>query len=151
MWCYHLTALSVKERERICLNGLVWWFTPSHHVQCHDNSVLVQVRPSTTTPSDVLSWLRCGWLTAIHLLLKLKEGGLVHCGPPCGSFIWINRSTSRRTRESPFGAASLRLYVRQANRILAGELICQRNSSNVFMSCFLLYQIDVVYCLCFQI
>lgn len=62
-----------------------------------------------------------GWFRAIYLTLRLKPGSLVHGGPPCGSFVWINAHTSGRRTWRPFGFASLRPYVRQAN-VICGRL-----------------------------
>ena len=56
---------------------------------------------------------RTGFLRALWLTLRMKEGGLLHAGPPCSSFVWINSSTHRRTRERPLG--STYDYVRSAN------------------------------------
>ena len=40
-------------------------------------------------------------------VLQAKEDALIHCGPPCSSWIWVNRGTSRRTREEPEGDAGV--------------------------------------------
>ena len=37
-----------------------------------------------------------GFLYALHLVLRLKPGGLLHLAPPCSTFVWINRGTSCR-------------------------------------------------------
>ena len=41
----------------------------------------------------------------------------MHAGPPCSSFTWLNRGTSKRSKESPNGDLSQR-SVRQANLFL---------------------------------
>ena len=64
-------------------------------------------------------YLRQGFLKSIQLVLKLQEGGLATAGPPCGSFVFVNLGTSRRSRARPFGAPLE--YVRKANRTLAWE------------------------------
>ena len=33
----------------------------------------------------------------------MREDGVLHGGPPCGSFTWLNRGTSKRTLEEPWG------------------------------------------------
>lgn len=60
--------------------------------------------------------LRQGFLKSIQLILKLQEGGLATAGPPCGSFVFVNLGTSKRSRARPFGAPLE--YVRKANRTL---------------------------------
>lgn len=66
--------------------------------------------------------IRLGFLRALSLALRLQAGGLCHAGPPCKSFIWINRHTSGRNRARPFGFASTLEYVRQANMCLSCDL-----------------------------
>ena len=36
-------------------------------------------------------------------VLRLAEGALLHAGPPCSSYVWVNRGTSARTTECPLG------------------------------------------------
>lgn len=62
--------------------------------------------------------MRQGFFTALALTLRLRENGVMSCGPPCGSFIYLNSATSGRTRSRPLGNASLRSYVMMANRTL---------------------------------
>lgn len=66
-------------------------------------------------------WLRPGFMRALTLILKLRPHGLIHAGPPCSSFVYINAYTHGRTRSKPFGNCSLREYVKQANQLLAGQ------------------------------
>lgn len=68
-------------------------------------------------------WPRQGFLRALLLTLKLKEKGVMSCGPPCGSFVWINSATSGRRKDRPLGWPSWRTYVRVANVHLAGFLV----------------------------
>lgn len=42
----------------------------------------------------------CGFLSIFKMVLKLKPNALMVGGPPCGSWVWMNRSTSKRTREN---------------------------------------------------
>lgn len=57
-----------------------------------------------------------GFLAILTKVLKLKPKGLLAGGPPCGSWIWINRSTSKRSRNRIFGDCA-RDYVKAANAI----------------------------------
>ena len=59
---------------------------------------------------------RTGFLKSIQVILKLKEGGLATAGPPCGSFVFLNMATSKRTRSKPLGGRWE--YVKRANQIL---------------------------------
>ena len=59
--------------------------------------------------------LRGGYLRAILMCLRLKEGSVLSAGPPCSSFVFLNSFTSGRRAWRPFGFPSLREYVRVAN------------------------------------
>lgn len=61
--------------------------------------------------------LRRGFLRLVQLVLKTAPEGLIHCGPPCSSWVWVNRATSRRSRESPEGDGGV-ASVAPANTIL---------------------------------
>ncbi len=61
--------------------------------------------------------LRKGLLKLIQLTLKVQEDGLVHGGPPCSSWVWVNRHTSQRCVDNPEGDASVE-SVGMANQIL---------------------------------
>lgn len=39
----------------------------------------------------------------VQLVLKTRGDGLIHCGPPCSTWVWVNRATSRRSRDVPEG------------------------------------------------
>lgn len=56
------------------------------------------------------------------MVLRLKPKGLLVGGPPCGSWVWINRATSQRTKSRIFGNTS-RGYVRDANTKLGFSLL----------------------------
>ena len=49
--------------------------------------------------------------------LRLVPGGILTLGPPCGSFVWINRATSGRSSTSPYGYED-RAYVELASLTL---------------------------------
>ena len=40
------------------------------------------------------------------MLLRVVQGGLVHAGPPCGTWVWLNRGTSKRSSWQPEGDRS---------------------------------------------
>ncbi|CAL1136184.1 unnamed protein product [Cladocopium goreaui] len=49
-------------------------------------------------------------------VLRLVVEGLAFAGLPCGSFVYLNRSSSKRSRKRPLGSQR-RLYVKQANTL----------------------------------
>ncbi len=49
-------------------------------------------------------------------ILRCKSTGLIHCGPPCSSFVWLNRGTSKRNAENPEGDPNVE-SVQSANTI----------------------------------
>ena len=65
-----------------------------------------------------LAWLRKGFCQIIKKVLKIAPCGLLFGGPPCGSWVYINRATSKRSARRIFGDCS-RLYVRHANTSLS--------------------------------
>ena len=82
--------------------------------------ILVEVREGSPLTFFIRSWhvimtyLRAGFLRCIQLILRLRPGGLVTAGPPCGSFTFINMGTSGRTKDTPFGGKYA--YVKGANK-----------------------------------
>ena len=62
----------------------------------------------------------------LNMVLHLAPKGVLVGGPPCQSWIWINRSTSGRTRDQIFGNTA-RSYVSHANTPLACMIEAQRN------------------------
>ena len=61
--------------------------------------------------------LRLGLCSIIKKLLKLVPLGMLIGGPPCSSWVFINRATSRRSTRRVFGNCALK-YVRDANTTL---------------------------------
>ncbi|CAE7611092.1 unnamed protein product [Symbiodinium sp. CCMP2592] len=59
-----------------------------------------------------------GFISAVRGILKLEPMGLATIGLPCGSFVWMNAATSKRSESSPFGNEELP-YVAAANKISA--------------------------------
>ena len=39
-------------------------------------------------------------------VLRLKPDSLMHMGPPCTSFVWVNKATHKRSATSPYGDES---------------------------------------------
>ena len=56
----------------------------------------------------IVAILRAGLLRAIQYTLRVVEEGLLHGGPPCGTFVFINRSTSKRTGANADGDPEVR-------------------------------------------
>lgn len=67
-------------------------------------------------PSDDTQ-LRQGFMRGVQLMLRLRFGALATAGPPCGSFVFINTGTSKRSYDRPLGD-SKREYIRTANKTL---------------------------------
>lgn len=67
------------------------------------------------------------------MTLRVKESGLISSGPPCSSFVFINMSTSGRRKTRPLGLASLRPYVKMANRKLIVQVFIWNGQS--FYTC----------------
>lgn len=63
-----------------------------------------------------------GFCLAVLNVLKLAPDGILSMGPPCGSYIWMNRATSCRSRENPYGDQS-REYVERASMICVRALL----------------------------
>lgn len=59
-----------------------------------------------------------GWFRCIHLVLRCKPGAVLFGGPPCGSWVFVNRYTSGRSKTNVTGNQS-RAYVKLANQITA--------------------------------
>ena len=61
--------------------------------------------------SDVSPFLlRTGFIRGVQYTLRLVEDALLHGGPPCGTYVWVNRATRKRSGECPdgdFGVASV--------------------------------------------
>ena len=64
--------------------------------------------------------LREGFLDAVLHVLRLEPSALLTAGLPCGSFVFLNRSTSKRSSDRPLGDQK-KSYVRMANLLLDWE------------------------------
>ena len=124
------------EEFRICLLGscqhyyttafgLFWWcaYLGLPADQIYNRHMTYDMPTKITMPANMCSPLplRSGFLHAIQLVLKLREGALVTAGPPCGSFVFLNMGTSKRSKCRPLGG---RLpYVKKANLPLSEKQI----------------------------
>lgn len=64
--------------------------------------------------NDILS--TNGFLKLLQMALRVRPDGLASFGIPCGSYVFLNLPTHKRTAENPFGDESLE-YVSLANQI----------------------------------
>eukprot|EP00969_Alexandrium_andersonii_P021278 929209-Alexandrium_andersonii.AAC.1 len=48
----------------------------------------------------------CGFLHALHMLMKVRPGGAHFTAPVCSSWVFMNRSTSKRSATRPGGDTS---------------------------------------------
>jgi len=55
-------------------------------------------------------------MRALWLTLRMREGSVLHGGPPCSSFVFINAFTHGRKKDRPLGNTQTRHYVRMANQ-----------------------------------
>ena len=53
--------------------------------------------------SSAIAILRSGFIRCCQMALRVVEDGLLHGGPPCSSWIWINKGTSLRSRDRLYG------------------------------------------------
>ena len=76
---------------------------------------------------QALPWnLRTGFFKLVQKVLRVAEGGLLHGGPPCSSFVWMNSGTSCRSKDMPEGRKNVK-SVQIANANLGGN-----QTENVF-------------------
>ena len=47
---------------------------------------------------------RQGFIRALAYILQLQVSGLLHCGPPCSSWVWVSRGSTKRTRYNVLGS-----------------------------------------------
>ena len=63
-----------------------------------------------------------GFVRAVEATLSIREGGVLWLGVPCSTFVWMSRSTYRRTAASPFGRLSNKTVV-EANMLLLRSIL----------------------------
>jgi hypothetical protein len=74
-----------------------------------------------------------GFLLACEMVMRVRPRGFVHFAPPCSSFTWANRSTSKRTTENPLGDPAIR-GVSSSNLIVSRcVLLIQLAASRTFV------------------
>ena len=78
-----------------------------------------------------IATVRCGFAAAVLGTLMLLPDGLLSLGPPCGSFVFLNRSTSGRSKERPYGHEH-RSSVEQAS--LTPDCICAESCMHACMN-----------------
>ena len=59
------------------------------------------LRPDVEETEDMLT--PQGFRVALGRVMSLEEKGLLHMSPPCGSFVFMNRKNTKRSRENPLG------------------------------------------------
>lgn len=62
------------------------------------------------------AWLRCGFVRAVTLALRIREDGLMMGGPPCGPWVYMNSGTHQRSLQNVWGNLSSS-YVNRANTL----------------------------------
>lgn len=50
----------------------------------------------------------------LQTILRAAPNALVFGGPPCSSYVWVNRATSGRSKEKPEGMTR-KNYIQMAN------------------------------------
>ena len=60
---------------------------------------------------------RLGFMRCVQACLQLVPNGLLHCGPPCSSFVWVSRGSTRRSKQNVLGSKSAP-SVQEANQNL---------------------------------
>jgi hypothetical protein len=106
-WPAHRLQYYIDHRRR---------WEPISWLQSH--FMVVQPQLTHLQPTYCQWLLRDGWTNIVRMILKLRPGGLLIGGPPCSSWVWINRATSKRSAQRVMGDSS-RNYVRDANSILS--------------------------------
>ena len=98
--------------------------------------------------TDSRSWssvpsLRSGFCKFIQVCLRLVPLGCMIAGPPCGSWVWVNRATSRRSKKFPLGDSKKNISMKTTRASSANGWICPTPTgaakSNYKRCCSLLY------------
>jgi hypothetical protein len=57
-------------------------------------------------------------ILAVQLIRRVKRGGVIVAGPPCSSWVFMNRATARRSCQNPLGdPGSMRVQVQSMSPI----------------------------------
>lgn len=54
----------------------------------------------------VAASVRVGFIRAVAYTLQLAPNALLHAGPPCSSWVWISRGSTKRSKKNPMGNKS---------------------------------------------
>lgn len=111
----------------VCLGELWTYFKTMILAQCwHLSATIVSHHLTNQIPKPRMSQkflppspgthsvLRGGFLKYLETVLRLRPSAVLFGGPPCGSFTWVNRATSRRSSRAPLGDGK-KAYVKEAN------------------------------------
>ena len=105
--------------EEIIPMVLLWYLTCTVYIICAIVFLSITSFVLVTSPLQPCNrTLRNGFISILRQILKIRPGGLLIGGPPCGSWVWINRSTSKRSANRLFGDAR-KEYVKMANANLS--------------------------------
>ena len=104
--------------------------------------------------------LRQGLCRATLQVLRLEPGALLTAGLPCHSFVFLNRSTSKRSRSRPLGD-NKKEYIFVANMPLGFIIIWKYARTTSTLICIFIYiyiislylgwRHDCAYCACWRL
>ena len=121
--------LNTRNHEKNCQLAVIrnlgqpnqpWWELHLYYFLLHAHIKLAALFRQTQwffrpPHSDATLWN--GFMLILLLILQIKPGGLLIGGPPCGSWVFINRGTSKRSKRRVLGDCK-RQYVRDSNTTL---------------------------------
>ncbi len=93
------------------------WTSPQRQMLIYLGRTLGRIHDLELMLCPSIFSTRYGFAMALLAILKLRRGGLLVLGPPCGSFVWVNLATSKRSVLNPFGDSS-RPHVSMGNLCL---------------------------------
>ena len=109
------TLLHVDSLIKLNSLPVLCWLISINFLSPH--KVLTCSTPKHQSMQPACPSARRGWFNILLKVLRLKPGGLLVGGPPCGSYVWINRATSCRSQTRSMGDCT-KAYVRNANTCL---------------------------------
>ena len=91
--------------------------------RCSNDAIkCLQLSNMVCATSWAASVLRTGFLKLVQGALRIVEDGACHGGPPCSSWIWLNKGTSKRSMRCVMGDLKQRTVL-QSNAILECILV----------------------------
>ncbi|CAK9118512.1 unnamed protein product [Durusdinium trenchii] len=84
--------------------------------RCKNKRAAFYDRELHPNSNDILS--TPGFIRAISYILQLKQNGLLHCGPPCSSWVWVSRGSTKRSKYNVLGSTTSPSAI-EGNRITA--------------------------------